>query len=163
MNLGAGYKLYEMEIHRGSSQCFNHGRGNGRADVPVAMIGQEPGNVPETKAPAPVQATPAPAAAPALSASGHPLNDYWTAHDKQMLTDFAWLARFKEADLALVPGPGENRVVFMGDSITQGWKIEGRTVVSRQAVCQSRHQRTNHAADGLAFSPGRDRFEAKAW
>ncbi len=69
-------------------------------------------------------ATPPPA--PALTASGHPMNDYWTAHDKQMLTDFAWLAHFKEADLALAPpAAGENRVVFMGDSITQGWKIEG--------------------------------------
>jgi len=67
-----------------------------------------------------------PAPAPALTASGHPTNDYWTAHDKQMLTDFGWLARFKEADLALAPpAADENRVVFMGDSITQGWKIEG--------------------------------------
>ena len=67
-----------------------------------------------------------PPPAPALTASGHPLNDYWIAHDKQMLTDFAWLAHFKEADLALAPpAAGENRVVFMGDSITQGWKIEG--------------------------------------
>jgi lysophospholipase L1-like esterase len=54
------------------------------------------------------------------------MNDYWTAHDKQMLNDFGWLARFKEADLALAPpAADENRVVFMGDSITQGWKIEG--------------------------------------
>jgi len=67
-----------------------------------------------------------PPPAPALTASGHPANDYWTAHDKQMLNDFAWLAHFKEADLALAPpAAGENRVVFMGDSITQGWKIEG--------------------------------------
>ena len=67
-----------------------------------------------------------PPPAPALTASGHPMNDYWTAHDKQMLNDFGWLARFKEADLALAPpAADENRVVFMGDSITQGWKIEG--------------------------------------
>ena len=92
--------------------------------VPVVMAGQEPGNVPETKAPAPAQA--APAATPALSPSGHPLNDYWTAHDRQVLTDFGWLARFKEADLALgSPAAGEKRVVFMGDSITEAWKIEG--------------------------------------
>jgi len=91
--------------------------------VSVRVIGQEPGNVPETKPPAPAQA--APAGAPALSPSGHPLNDYWTAHDKQMLNDFPWLARFKEADLALgPPAAGERRVVFMGDSITEGWKIE---------------------------------------
>jgi lysophospholipase L1-like esterase len=40
--------------------------------------------------------------------------------------DWPWLGRFKEADLALAPpAAGENRVVFMGDSITQVWKIEG--------------------------------------
>jgi lysophospholipase L1-like esterase len=90
--------------------------------VSVRVVGQEPGNVPETKAPAPAQA--APAATPALSPSGHPLNDYWIAHDKQLLNDFGWLARFKEADLALgPPAAGEKRVVFMGDSITEGWKI----------------------------------------
>ena len=38
----------------------------------------------------------------------------------------ARLARFKEADLKLAaPAPGENRVVFMGDSITEGWHFEG--------------------------------------
>jgi len=100
--------------------------------VPVQSAAQEPGNLPETKAPAAVQApaeakSPAPAATtPALSPSGHPLNDYWTAHDRQLLSDFAWLAKFKEADLALgPPAAGENRVVFMGDSITAGWHFDG--------------------------------------
>jgi lysophospholipase L1-like esterase len=40
--------------------------------------------------------------------------------------DWPWLARFQSANLKLAPpAPGEKRVVFMGDSITQGWKIEG--------------------------------------
>jgi lysophospholipase L1-like esterase len=90
--------------------------------VPSGLAGQEPGSVPETKAPAPTQV--APAAAGALSPSGHPLNEYSTAHDRQLLNDFGWLAKFKEADLALgPPAAGEKRVVFMGDSITEGWKI----------------------------------------
>src|SRR5271165_5178340 len=81
-------------------------------------LAQETGNVPETKAPAPAQNAPAANAAPELTASGHPANAYWTAHDKQLLTDFGWLARFKEDDVKLGPlAPGENRVVFMGDSI----------------------------------------------
>lgn len=81
---------------------------------------QEPGNVPETKAPAPVKT------APALTPSGHPDNDYWREHDRQLLNDFGWLARYREADLkAGAAAAGEDRVVFMGDSITQGWKIEG--------------------------------------
>ena len=83
---------------------------------------QEPGNVPETKAPAPTRVAPPSNAAPGLTPSGHPQNAYWTAHDRQLLTDFGWLARFKEDDVKLGPlAPGENRVVFMGDSITDGW------------------------------------------
>ena len=83
------------------------------------MAAQEPGNVPETKAPAPVQN------APQTTLSGHPANAYWTEHDKQLVTDFGWLARFKEADMKLgPPAPGENRVVFMGDSITEGWHFD---------------------------------------
>ncbi|HKF46970.1 MAG TPA: SGNH/GDSL hydrolase family protein [Terracidiphilus sp.] len=74
---------------------------------------------PETVAPAPTQN------APSTTASGHPLDAYWTAHDKQLLTDFGWLARYKEADLKLAPpAAGENRVVFMGDSITEGWHFD---------------------------------------
>ena len=87
------------------------------------LIAQEPGSQPETKAPpVPVQQAPAPATSP----SGHPADAYWTAHDKQLLTDFGDLARYKEADLKLsAPAPGENRVVFMGDSITDAWKLTG--------------------------------------
>jgi len=87
---------------------------------------QEPGNVPETKAPAPTRVAPPSNAAPGLTPSGHPQNAYWTAHDRQLLTDFGWLARFKEDDVKLGPlAPGENRVVFMGDSITEGWHFDG--------------------------------------
>jgi lysophospholipase L1-like esterase len=96
--------------------------------IAAKLPAQEPGNVPETKAPPPTQVAPNPPTqpAPALSPSGHPANDYWNAHDKQLLTDFGWLAHFKDENAKLPPpAPGENRVVFMGDSITQGWKIEG--------------------------------------
>jgi lysophospholipase L1-like esterase len=41
------------------------------------------------------------------------------------LNDFANLARYREANGKLVPpAKGENRVVFMGDSITDGWKLD---------------------------------------
>lgn len=70
--------------------------------------------MPETQAPAPVQTAPK-----------HPNNDYWNQHDQQLLTDFPWLARFKEADLKVEPpAPREKRVVFMGDSITEGWHFD---------------------------------------
>jgi lysophospholipase L1-like esterase len=89
---------------------------------PSGLLAQEPGNVPETKAPAPTQTAPASTqAAPAI----HPDNDYWRKHDEQMLTDFPWLARFHDEDEKLgPPAPGVDRVVFMGDSITQGWNLE---------------------------------------
>lgn len=77
---------------------------------------QEPGAKPETPAPAPKSAT------TQTTASGHPVDAYWTAHDKQLLTDFGDLQRYKQADVQLgPPRPDENRVVFMGDSITDAW------------------------------------------
>jgi lysophospholipase L1-like esterase len=35
--------------------------------------------------------------------------------------DWAWLARYAADDRAVGPTPGHPRVVFLGDSITQGW------------------------------------------
>jgi len=82
------------------------------------LSAQEPGNVPETKAPAPTQV--APSATPASA------EDWKAAHERQLKQDWPWLGKFKEADVKLgPPAPGEKRVVFMGDSITEGWKIEG--------------------------------------
>jgi lysophospholipase L1-like esterase len=41
-------------------------------------------------------------------------------------SDFGGLSRYHEADLALAaPQASENRVVFMGDSITEGWHFTG--------------------------------------
>jgi lysophospholipase L1-like esterase len=81
---------------------------------------QEPASKPETQAPPPTKTV------PATTASGHPADAYWTEHDKQLLNDFGWLARFHDADQKLgPPAPGENRIVFMGDSITEGWHFEG--------------------------------------
>jgi acyl-CoA thioesterase I len=93
--------------------------------VPAQLAAQEPASVPETKTPAPVLVAPALAAAK-TTASGHPDNDYWRKHDELMLSDFPWLARFKDADAKLgPPAAGENRVVFMGDSITEAWHFDG--------------------------------------
>ncbi len=80
----------------------------------IASAGQEPGKtMPETPAPA----TPPAHAVP---------SDYAAQHEHLLLTDFGDLERFQAADAALPPpAPGEDRVIFMGDSITQGWKIEG--------------------------------------
>src|SRR5579871_565223 len=56
--------------------------------------------------------------------------------DLDLLTDFANLARFRDSNAALAPpAAGENRVVFMGDSITQGWHLDqsfpGKPYVNR--------------------------------
>ncbi len=42
-----------------------------------------------------------------------------------LLDDFGELCRYREANAALKPAcPGESRVVFFGDSITEGWNLE---------------------------------------
>jgi lysophospholipase L1-like esterase len=84
-------------------------------------LAQEQASKPKSAAP-----ETAPAAAPATTASGHPADAYWIEHDKQLLNDFGGLAKYKEGDLKLpAPAPGEDRVVFMGDSITEGWHFDG--------------------------------------
>jgi lysophospholipase L1-like esterase len=84
--------------------------------APAQLNAQEPGNLPETKAPAPVENAPA---APVVDNPS-------TQHNKQLKEDWPWLGKFREADLNLAPpAAGENRVVFMGDSITEGWKFDG--------------------------------------
>ena len=65
------------------------------------------------------------AAAPAAKPAPH-TGEYWTQHDHELAVDFGDLKRYEAADLALgPPAAGEKRVVFMGDSITDAWKIEG--------------------------------------
>jgi lysophospholipase L1-like esterase len=91
--------------------------------MPGLLLSQGTGN--QTGTAATAQTAPEPTqAVPATTASGHPDNDYWRKHDQMMLADFPWLARFKEDNLKLGPlAAGENRVVFMGDSITEGWHL----------------------------------------
>jgi lysophospholipase L1-like esterase len=55
-----------------------------------------------------------------------PVSEWQKQYNARLLEDFPWLAKFKEADLKLAPpAAGENRVVFMGDSITEGWHFDG--------------------------------------
>lgn len=49
--------------------------------------------------------------------------DYWANFDHQLLVDFANLARYRAANLQLGPATA-GRVVFIGDSITDGWKLD---------------------------------------
>ena len=90
-----------------------------------AIAAQAPATAPETKA--------APAAAPATAAqatpqanpAAAPVSAWQKEYEARLLVDFPWLARYKEADLALTPpAAGEDRVVFMGDSIIEGWHFD---------------------------------------
>jgi lysophospholipase L1-like esterase len=80
---------------------------------------------------APVLSQTAPAAAPAAPAVPHPpepatLEDAQKVITQQWnrLQDWAQLKRYHDADTTLSPpAKSENRVVFLGDSITDGWKL----------------------------------------
>src|SRR5450755_3068173 len=63
---------------------------------------------------------------PAIPSTGHAGLDQYRASRIAVFTDdFGQLARYHDANAALKPpAPGENRVVFFGDSITDIWKLE---------------------------------------
>jgi lysophospholipase L1-like esterase len=84
------------------------------------LCAQETGGLPETKAP--VAATPQ--APPTTAVAVQSTAPAAMSRQDQMKYDWPWLGRFKEDDLKLgPPAAGEDRVVFMGDSITEGWHI----------------------------------------
>jgi lysophospholipase L1-like esterase len=62
---------------------------------------------------------------PAIPTTGFPgLDEYRASRIAIYTDDFGELARYRKVDAALpVPAAGENRVVFMGDSITDYWKV----------------------------------------
>ena len=41
--------------------------------------------------------------------------------EERLHSDWAYLNRYRAANAALTPTPGHPRIIFMGDSITQGW------------------------------------------
>lgn len=53
------------------------------------------------------------------------LTPYQKSQLERTYNDWPFLAKFREADMLLPPpSPGESRVVFMGDSITEGWGMK---------------------------------------
>jgi len=81
--------------------------------------------------------------APAIPSTGFPGIDEYRASRIAIYTDdFGQLARYRDADAALGPSrAGENRVVFLGDSITDYWKLEdyfgGKPYINRGVDGQS--------------------------
>jgi len=69
--------------------------------------------------------------------TGFPGLDHYRASRIAIYTDdYGQLARYRDANAALKPpAPGENRVIFFGDSITDLWKLEdsfpGKTYINR--------------------------------
>jgi lysophospholipase L1-like esterase len=63
---------------------------------------------------------------PAIPTTGFPgLDKYRASRIAIFMDDFGQLARYRDANAALKPpAPGENRVVFFGDSITDIWKLD---------------------------------------
>lgn len=50
-----------------------------------------------------------------------PNNKYTMEWNDRLSTDWPYLAKYREANAALVPAPKHPRIVFMGDSITENW------------------------------------------
>ncbi len=104
------------------------------AFITAPLMGQKPAT-----APAPA-GTPLEVPGPAWQKGS-----YWVNFDHQLIVDFPNLARFREADEKLgPPAAGQDRVVFMGDSITQGWNLEksfpGKPYINRGISGQSSAQ-----------------------
>jgi lysophospholipase L1-like esterase len=75
--------------------------------------------------------------APSIPSTGFPGLDEYRASRLSIYTDdFGQLARYRQANAALAPpAVGESRVVFLGDSITDYWKLPdyfpGRPYINR--------------------------------
>jgi lysophospholipase L1-like esterase len=53
------------------------------------------------------------------------LNQWRLSRQSTLMDDFGELSRYRDANAALQPpAPGENRVIFYGDSITDFWKLD---------------------------------------
>ncbi len=81
--------------------------------------------------------------APGIPSTGYPDLDQYRASRIGIYTDdFGQLGRYRDADKALTtPADGESRVVFLGDSITDYWKLEnyfaGKPYINRGVDGQS--------------------------
>ena len=75
-------------------------------------------------------------ATPKAMTAAERLEQWRLSQMPMLMDDFGELARYREANAALKPpAPGENRVVFFGDSITDMWKLDvsfpGKPYVNR--------------------------------
>src|SRR5438874_4009081 len=79
----------------------------------------------QTPAPAEASAHPSPPPVTIPSTGFAGLDNYRASRIAVYTDDYGQLARYRDAEAALdPPAPGEDRVVFFGDSITDIWKLE---------------------------------------
>lgn len=102
--------------------------------IPFSVMAQKPASVPQQNGPPLMLAAPAWQSGP-----------YWADFDHRLLVDFGNLERFRAADLEVASRPMDNdRVVFIGDSITEGWKLEsafpGKPYINRGISGQTSSQ-----------------------
>jgi len=104
---------------------------------------------------------PASQARPSIPSTGFPGLDQYRASRIAIYTDdFGELSRYRNADAALgPPAPGENRVVFVGDSITDYWKLAdyfpGKPYINRGIDGQTTSQMlVRFRRDVLDLHPG---------
>src|SRR5208282_3647037 len=77
-----------------------------------------------------------------------------------LLDDFGEISRYRDANAALqLAGPDADRVVFFGDSITEGWDLEehfpGKPHINRGIGAQTTPQMLiRFRQDAMALRPG---------
>lgn len=93
-------------------------------------------------------------------AKPEPPKDAWQIErEKQLKEDWPWLGKYAAANAALpAPAAGENRVVFMGDSITEGWHLDqsfpGKPYINRGISGQTTPQMVlRFRQDVIALKP----------
>jgi acyl-CoA thioesterase I len=123
--------------------------------ISVFAIGQ-------TTAPSPTQESKAPGGPPAATATPavqSPVPPRLTPLEQQRMTDWAQQSRYRDANAALpAAAAGEQRVIFFGDSITQGWDLAksfpGKPYVNRGISGQTTPQMlVRFRQDVIALKP----------
>ncbi|MGA9884998.1 MAG: SGNH/GDSL hydrolase family protein [Candidatus Acidiferrales bacterium] len=121
--------MNRMTVQRFLLRCA----GFGTFFFAVPLLAHQPRAVPQAQGPVTV------------TAPSWQKGAYWTDFDNRLLVDFADLEHFREADVNLgPPTTGEDRVVFMGDSITEGWNFQksfpGKPYINRGISGQTSSQ-----------------------
>src|SRR5262245_43081758 len=99
----------------------------------IAIIAALSATAATQQAPAPAPAAQSPQTTPAMPSCPE-LATAVLRHDVR-LRDWANLTRYRDANRTLTPvTAGENRVVFMGDSITDAWPMYGDVFVNQAYV-----------------------------